>query len=295
MMNQKVGIYIILSAILLYLYYRRNDLAIFAAFVAVVGGTLIFRDQLIQNDDREGFGMGGGDDDKGDQECAKMGFMPIKLDKDDLAGSLEKVMKNIEKVAAKQWPFEKGDFDGKRTEDKAFEKNWKMIQDSSIVKEFIEVIKNDPENKEYKSVQTIWPAISEIYTTFIIQKTTTTADKNKVIKKYTTKAVLDDIIKNGPTVIKLIERVKKSDEIKDGGAKVQKIMTYIMCLAKHWISIFKALRKATGGGGGDDEEEKPKKKKTKKKASEDDEGGGDDEEEEKPKKKKKKATEDDEE
>jgi hypothetical protein len=296
MMNQKVGIYIILSAILLYLYYRRNDLAIFAAFVAVVGGTLIFRDQLIQNDDREGFGMGGGDDDKGDQECAKMGFMPIKLDKDDLAGSLEKVMKNIEKVAAKQWPFEKGDFDGKRTEDKAFEKNWKMIQDSSIVKEFIEVIKNDPENKEYKSVQTIWPAISEIYTTFIIQKTTTTADKNKVIKKYTTKAVLDDIIKNGPTVIKLIERVKKSDEIKDGGAKVQKIMTYIMCLAKHWISIFKALRKATGGGGGDDEEEKPKKKKTKKKASEDDEGGGDDEEEEKPKKKKnKKASEDDEE
>ena len=296
MMNQKVGIYIILSAILLYLYYRRNDLAIFAAFVAVVGGTLIFRDQLIQNDDREGFGMGGGDDDKGDQECAKMGFMPIKLDKDDLAGSLEKVMKNIEKGAAKQWPFEKGDFDGKRTEDKAFEKNWKMIQDSSIVKEFIEVIKNDPENKEYKSVQTIWPAISEIYTTFIIQKTTTTADKNKVIKKYTTKAVLDDIIKNGPTVIKLIERVKKSDEIKDGGAKVQKIMTYIMCLAKHWISIFKALRKATGGGGGDDEEEKPKKKKTKKKASEDDEGGGDDEEEEKPKKKKnKKASEDDEE
>lgn len=299
MMNQKVGIYIILSAILLYLYYRRNDLAIFAAFVAVVGGTLIFRDQLIQNDDREGFGMGGGDDDKGDQECAKVGFMPIKLDKDDLAGSLEKVMKNIEKVADKQWPFEKGDFDGKRTEDKAFEKNWKTIQDSSIVKEFIEVIKNDPENKEYKSVQTIWPAISEIYTTFIIQKTTTTADKNNVIKKYTTKAVLDDIIKNGPTVIKLIERVKKSDEIKDGGAKVQKIMTYIMCLVKHWISIFKALRKVTGEGGGDEEENLKKKKKTKKQGSEDDEGGGGGDEEKKPKKKKKKninnATEDDEE
>ena len=40
-MNQKVVVYIILSAILLYLYYKRGDLAIFAAFVAVVVGTLI--------------------------------------------------------------------------------------------------------------------------------------------------------------------------------------------------------------------------------------------------------------
>lgn len=286
-MNHKGIIYIILSVVLLYLYYKRGDLAIFAAFVAVVGGTLIFRDR-IQNDDREGFGVGGGGGGKGDKECEKLGFKPIELDKDDLAGSLEKVMKNIEKVADKQWPFEKGDFDGKRTEDKTFEENWKMIQDSSIVKEILEKGRDDPENK---SALTIWTPISEIYRIFIIQKTTTTDGKNKVIKKYTTKAVLDDIIKNGPTVIKLIERVKKSDEIKEGGAKVQKIMTYILCLVKHWISIFKALRKVTGEGG--DEEEKPKKKKQ---ASEDDEGGGGDDEEEKPKKKKKKkATEDDEE
>ena len=39
-MNQKVVIYIILSAILLYLYYKRGDLAIFAAFVVVVAGTI---------------------------------------------------------------------------------------------------------------------------------------------------------------------------------------------------------------------------------------------------------------
>ena len=44
MMNQRIVIYIILSAVLLYLYYVRRDLAIFAVFVVVVGSTLIFRD-----------------------------------------------------------------------------------------------------------------------------------------------------------------------------------------------------------------------------------------------------------
>ena len=44
MMNQRIVIYIFLSAVLLYLYYVRRDLAIFAVFVVVVGSTLIFRD-----------------------------------------------------------------------------------------------------------------------------------------------------------------------------------------------------------------------------------------------------------
>jgi hypothetical protein len=261
-MNQKVVIYIILSAILLYLYYKRGDLAIFAAFVVVVAGTIFTQGSASA---REGFGFDGS---KGSKECAKMGFKPIKLDKDDLVGSLEKVMKNIETVAEKQWPFEKGDIEGKRTEDKTFKENWKFIQESSIVKEVVKKGRDDP---DMVSAITIYTTTTYIYNTFL-DKTTTTA-KNEVITKYNTSA-LDEIIKSGQTVIKLLERLKKSDEIKDGGAKVQKIMTYIMCLIKHWISIFKAMRKVTGGGGeadeGDDEEEeKPKKKKkaTKKKKS----------------------------
>ena len=54
-MNQKVVIYIILSAILLYLYYRKGDLAIFVAFVIVVTGTLI----LGKGGSMEGFGKKG--------------------------------------------------------------------------------------------------------------------------------------------------------------------------------------------------------------------------------------------
>ena len=40
MLNQKTVIYIILSAILLYLYYKRGGIAIFVAFAVVVAGTL---------------------------------------------------------------------------------------------------------------------------------------------------------------------------------------------------------------------------------------------------------------
>ena len=71
-MNQRIVIYIILSAVLLYLYYSRRDLAIFAVFVVVVGATLIFGDRSA-----EGFsvgGIGGGGGDKIDKECTKLGF-----------------------------------------------------------------------------------------------------------------------------------------------------------------------------------------------------------------------------
>ncbi|NDE72109.1 MAG: hypothetical protein EB054_05355, partial [Actinobacteria bacterium] len=71
-MNQKTVIYIILSAILLYLYYRKGDLAIFVGFVVVVTGTLI----LGKGHGVDGFSMGGGGGGGGggDKECAKIGF-----------------------------------------------------------------------------------------------------------------------------------------------------------------------------------------------------------------------------
>ena len=282
-MNQKTVIYIILSAILLYLYSKRGGIILFAAFAVVTAGTLFAGAGAGA---REGMGLGGGKGGGGDKECAKMGFKPIKLDKDDLVGSLEKVMKNIETVAEKQWPFEKGDIEGKRTEDKAFEESWKIIQESSVVKEVLKKGRDDP---DMVSLLTIFDPITEIYGIFVGKNPKTTTAKNEAITKYNTSA-LDEMIKSGSTVIKLLERIKKSDEIKDGGAKVQKIMTYIMCLVKHWISIFKEMRKVTGGGGGgkdegdddggkdgDDDGEKKKKKKKKTTKKKDDEGdAGDD-------------------
>lgn len=262
MMNQKVGIYIILSVVLLYLYYKRGDLAIFAAFVAVVAGTLIFR---VQTDDREGFGFGGGG---GGGDCAKMGFKPIKLDKDDLPGSLEKAYKSIKKIADKRWPY--------------FDKDV-SASNKDAFSAFMEVVKTSAEKldkDDNKKMEGFVGFSYEVYRNNRMDIILSQKPEN-----------LKNFISGGEITFKVLEKLSKSDEI-DSGFK--KNFKYLNCLCKYWINLYKEVQKANGGGGGDDEEEKPKK--TKKKASEDDEGGGDDEEEEKPKKKKnKKASEDDDE
>ena len=292
MMNQKVVIYIILSAILLYLYYKRGGVALFVAFIVVVAGTLFAGTSASAS---EGFGLGGGKG--GDKQCVKLGFKEVKLDKDEVADGLENVMKDIEKVTEKEWPFEKGDYEGKRSNDETFKKNWNIIIDSS---ELQDALKKGKDNPDMGAGLSIYSATTEIYETFL-NTTTTPNTKTTVIAKYNT-SELDKLIKSGSRTIQFIERLKKSDDIKEGGAKVQKIMTYIMCLVKHWISIFKAMRKVSGSGKDDDDAgdgENKKKKTTKKKDNEGDAGdagdGGDGDKggdggEEKPKKKKKKVT-----
>jgi hypothetical protein len=295
MMNQKGVIYIILSAILLYLYYRRRDIAIFVGFIVVVVGTLI-----LGKGGEEGFGMGGGGGI--DKECAKMGFTQPKIDKKDINGSLENAMKNIEEVAETKWPFEKGDIEGKRTEDKTVKANWKVITESTFLKDWSKGIgeKKSKETKELDAIIGLWAPAEGFYKKFILRKSTD-EEKNAVVNEHNVN--LNKIITSGPIVIEFINKLKKSDEIKDADDGVKDILKYITCLVKQWISIFKSLKKAmsgAGGGkkkkkpadddedaGGGDEDEKPKKKK-KKKPADDDDG-----EDEKPKKKKKKKPADD--
>lgn len=270
-MNQKGVIYIILSAILLYLYYRKRDLAIFAGFIVVVVGTLI-----LGKGGEEGFGMGGGKKGGGgiDKDCAEMGFKQPKIDKKDINGSLEKAMKNIEKVAETKWPFEKGDIEGKRTEDKTVEANWKVIIKSPFINDLGKKIGEDMNakkvNKEYDAIMGLWGPAEELYMAFIIQKKTD-EEKSAVVEKH--KANLDNIITSGPIVIELINNLKKSDEIKEADDGVKDILKYITCLVKQWISISESIKKAMADAGGG---------KKKKKSDDDEEGGGGGE---KPKKK----------
>jgi hypothetical protein len=277
-MNQKGVIYIILSAILLYLYYRKRDLAIFAGFAVVVVGTLI-----LGKGGKEGLDMGGGGGI--DKECAKMGFKQPKIDKNDINGSLEKAMKNIEKVAETKWPFEKGDIEGKRTEDKTFDANWRVISDSTFMKDLVKKIGEDLNakkvNKEYDAIMALWGPTEELYKAFIIQKKTD-KEKTEIVEKH--KANLDNIITSGPIVIELINNLKKSDEIKEADDGVKDILKYITCIVKQWIAIFNAIKKAMADAGGG---KKKNKKKTKKKPVDEDEDDGEDE---KPKKKKKKKS-----
>lgn len=271
-MNQKVIIYIILSAILLYLYYKRGNLAIFAAFVVVVAGTLIFRGH---NDELEGLEMGGGG---GDKECAKMGFTPIKLDKDDLPGSLEKVYNSIKKIADKHWPYDGmgGNKGGDKEKDE--ERKKKNAELETIMEVWTKEAEAELGDKKKKSdqVNAFVTGSTNMYEKKGYKELA--AEKPENIKK---------MISGGELTLKIIEKVSKSSKIESGSKNTLK---YLNCLCKYWISIYKELQKAKGGdgggdGGGDDEEDKPKKntKKTKK-ASEDDEDA-DADAEEKPKKK----------
>ena len=299
-MNQKVIIYIILSAILLYLYYKRGNLAIFVAFVVVVAGTLIFRGD---NDELEGFGMGGGGGGKGDKECAKMGFTETKMDKKNLIGSLKKINDNFKKALLK---YVKLPDDGNPEPKKETIELLKPIAEDSELKAIIE--KEQKENKDLFSYAVI------VFILFM--NTYNKSDSGEMTfkvfgKEKPVQEILDDwakekdgkngydkAISSGESILKMLNKVKSLDVIKKSDKKTKEVCNFGICAVKHTIGLIKNLSKiARGGddGGGDDEEEKPKKntKKTKK-ASENDEDADananadedeDEDEEEKPKKK----------
>ena len=97
-MNQKTVIYIILSAILLYLYYKRGSIAIFVAFAVVTAGTLFSGNPM-----SEGFGFGGGKKKKSGSgsNCANLGFAEVKIEKNKIPQNLkilnDKFIKTISK------------------------------------------------------------------------------------------------------------------------------------------------------------------------------------------------------
>jgi hypothetical protein len=222
------------------LYYRRRDLAVFAAFIVVVGATLIFGDGSASASLSEGFNAGS---DKVDKECAKLGFTAPKLDKDDLGGSLEKEMKKIKKVADKHWPYdENGD-----SKDEAEKKS---IQ--AFINVYFKEVEKHTKAPEAKNGE-------EFYTTcFRLYEQVNSPDEKKR-QKITLKSSdiekgsLTSLLSGGKFLLKILEDVSKSDELKDDdGAK--KISKYLICLCKHWIGI---ITKISGGG---DEEEKPKNK-----------------------------------
>lgn len=218
----------------------------------------------------EGFSVGGGGGDKVDSACAKMGFTAPKIDKDDLGGSLEKEMKKIKKVADKHWPY-----DGRgESKDEAEKKS---------MGDFINVYA-----KEVKKMEGGGDGAADNFLKVcrMLYYQVNDPDESKRTKitiepKQITNGSLNDVISGGIFMLKLLENVNKSDELKNAGAK--NLIKYLICVCKHWNAIIKKIDGLAGGGGDDDGGGNKKKKKSKK----DDEDGGDGEEEDKPKKKKK--------
>jgi hypothetical protein len=275
MMNQKTVIYIILSAILLYLYSKRGGVALFAAFVVMVAGTLFA-------------GVGTGSIEgmfvkrSGGNNCAKIGFSTPNIKNNNMKSGITNAMKNIQKVAKTGWPFE--DYIGnKPTNDKAA-RQLKEITNNSHYKSESRKIEENKEKQENVGVFLINSI--ELYES---------VKKNEKIDESITKVTdnLEKGIKGGKIYLSLIESTHKflvkeykiaKKESPDIDDSVLKLSQYLVCLCKQWVSIWNQIQKANGsseGAGGDDdggdddddeEEEKPKKKKkpTKKKSKKDD-------------------------
>lgn len=281
-MNQRIIIYIILSAIMLYLYYKKRDIAVFAAFIVVVSTTLIFRDR---GSDAEGFGVGGGG---GDKECAKMGFKEPKIDKKDIKGSLVKVMENVKTVASK---YMKNLEEDMTLKDK-YNDTMKFIASSEIVKAELEKFNKNEENKDYA----MWFGFST-YERIVIPYMTMPSEKaqdkalealGKLNKKDEGKVPFTMILKGGPIILEILNKIKKSDEMKEADKDVKGLLSVGICSVKHFISLWKNIQKAHPSGGDDEGEKKKddgeeedggpdKKKKSTKKKSKKDEDAEDDE------------------
>jgi len=260
-MNQKVVIYIILSVILLYLYYRKKDLTILAAFVVMVGGTLFASK-------REGFGFGGGS--KGDKACEKLGFITPKIDKKDINGGLDKILKNFKKVVEKY-----ADVGERGIEPTKLDKEIKAIESvisSDSAKDMV--------TKWNKEGNNDWGAfIRYSHETFHPYIFRPSEKDQKELIKYLPRIIKENIkkiINGGNGMVKLLEDIKKLDETKELDKKAKTVLDVIICSFKQVVLIWKSLDKAIGSdGGGDDEEEKSNKKKKSTKKSKDDEDAED--------------------
>ena len=270
-MNQKVVIYIILSAILLYLYYRKKDFTIFVAFAVVAGATLIFRSATIGE---EGFSIGGGGG-GGDKECAKMGFTAPKIDKKNIKGSLDKILKNFKKVVEKYADVGEHGFDVEKSK-KEFEAIIQVISSNSA-KDIVTKWQKEGD----KDFGIFIKYSYDTYNPYIFRPSE--KEQTEIIKNLP-KEKIKVIINGGNRFVKMLEDIKKLDETKELDKKAKAFLDAFICAFKQSVLIWKSLDKAMGddeGGeddGKDDEDEKPKKKNksTKKKSKKDD--NNDDEE-----------------
>jgi hypothetical protein len=249
MMNQQTVIYIILSAILLYLYYLKRELSIFMAFAVVVIGTLI----LEKESDEEGFGLGGGGVDK---KCAKIGFKTVKIDKDDINGSLKKVFDNFKSVTSKYVTYAEREVVPKDEYKSAIE----TIGKFEIIKSEMENLNKDKENQDYL-MSIMFGSMSMLHSYLMQTAEEPRTSFIKMLDKLNTK---DDkgrvgfelISKGGEMGLKVINNIQKSDEMKAASDEVKNAFSVMSCSFKQVLTIWKKLEKSSGGGGGGDSDKK---------------------------------------
>ena len=243
-MNQKAVIYIILSAILLYLYYRKGDLAIFVAFVIVVTGTLILGKG---GDAREGLGFGGGGG--GGGECAKLGFKEVKIDKKNINGSLKKIFANFKTVTSKYLNYEEN---GASPKDE-YKKAIKKLENFEIITSEMEKVNKVKENQDY-FIAIAFGSVSLLQPYLILKDEKERTKFMEMLKKFkkksekTGRTAFESILKGGELGSKVLEKIKNSDKLKESSKTVKKVFSVIECSFKQVLSIWKELDKVVVEG-----------------------------------------------
>jgi len=260
----KVIIYAVISVLLLYLYYIKRDLSIFAAFIIVVL-------EMIRTTTRqggfilEGFKMGGdgggdgdGDGDGINSKCKKLGFSKPSISEKSLVSDLEKEMKKIKTVADKHWPYD--DWKGTTTDKEKQEyfvpitkamqevakentKDAEDQKDQNTQMQDIMVMLYDmasSDSKKAKDMKDVWDS----------EFKDMTSTKKKELSK-----TLKDFIKMIDKQVKMFTDASKTDIMKEASKEPKQVLEYLICLFTQWKLIFTAVNAALEKGAGKEKKE----------------------------------------
>ena len=259
----KVIIYAVISALLLYLYYLKRDLSIFAAFMVVVL-------EMIRTTNRQGFlneglKMGGGGSGGMDSKCEKLGFSKPTIAKTTLVDDLEKEMKKIKKVADKHWPYD--DWKG-NTKDESkreyFTPIMQAIQEVSKDKRQ-DAGEQGNENELTAQMPDIMVMLYDLASSDS-KKAKDTMDTlkaefndMKVDRKKSLVKSFNGYIKITNKQVKAFTDASKTEIMKEASTESKNVLDYLICLFTHWNLIFKAINDIIGQGVTVDDDEKEKK------------------------------------
>jgi len=252
----KVIIYAVISVLLLYLYYIKRDLSIFAAFIVVVL-------EMIRTTTRqggfilEGFKMGG-DGDGIDSKCKKLGFSKPSISEKSLVSDLEKEMKKIKTVADKHWPYD--DWKGTTTDK---EKQQYFVP---ITKAMQEVAKeNTKDAEDQKDQNTRMQDIMVMLYDMASSDSKKAKDMKDVwdsefkdmtsTKKKELSKTLKDFIKMIDKQVKMFTDASKTDIMKEASKESKQVLEYLICLFTQWKIIFTAVNSALEKGAGKEKKE----------------------------------------
>ena len=257
----KVIIYAVISVLLLYLYYIKRDLSIFAAFIVVVL-------EMIRTTTRqggfilEGFKMGGdgggGDGDGIDSKCKKLGFSKPSISEKSLVSDLEKEMKKIKTVADKHWPYD--DWKGTTTDK---EKQEYFVP---ITKAMQEVAKENTKDAEDQKDQN-----TQMQDIMVMLYDMASSDSKKAkdmkdawdsefkdmtsTKKKELSKTLKDFIKMIDKQVKMFTDASKTEIMKEASKESKQVLEYLICLFTQWKLIFTAVNAALEKGAGKEKKE----------------------------------------